>query len=112
MPGSIRRVSGYLATPARKTAWRRRGRWLWIVPEGRRSLCRVGGVWPSRENMHVVETFRRGLGETRSVREAPVHLFSAGEMENCWSMTALCLHNYWDFLLLPSSHVFLINISH
>lgn len=62
--------------------------------------------------MHVVETFRRGLGETRSVREAPVHLFSAGEMENCWSMTALCLHNYWDFLLLPSSHVFLINISH
>lgn len=70
------------------------------------------GIFKSSENMYLVEMFRRAFGETRSIREAPVHSFTPGEHENCWSMMSLALFNFWDFLLISGDLQILLRASH
>ncbi|HLJ29066.1 MAG TPA: hypothetical protein VKY85_20315 [Candidatus Angelobacter sp.] len=70
------------------------------------------GVWPSSENRYLVETFRRAFGETRSIREAPLHVFGTDDQQNCWSLLSLCFFNAWDFSLASADGRILIRGSH
>jgi hypothetical protein len=66
------------------------------------------GVWPSCENMHLVERFRHAFGEHRSVQEAPAHVFTKDEHSDCWSAVLLCFLNFWEFIFLSADRKSLI----
>jgi hypothetical protein len=70
------------------------------------------GIFQSSENMHLAETFRRAFGETRSMREAPAHVFSLQDAFNFWSMMHICLLNFWDFLVVSGDRQVCIHGSH
>ncbi len=58
------------------------------------------GVWPSSENMPMAEIMRLAFNETRSVQEAPVHLFEIQEVEILQAFLGLSLQCFWDALLV------------
>ncbi len=70
------------------------------------------GVFPSSENMQLVQTFRRAFGENRSVHDAPAHVFGVDESDACRSMVFLCLCNFWDFTLISETRDILVQGSH
>jgi hypothetical protein len=75
-------------------------------------IARGMGVFRASENVFLAESFRRAFGESRTIREAPVHVFEADDGDACWSMTSLCLFNPWDFLLFAGDQNILIEGSH
>ena len=70
------------------------------------------GIFPSSENIHLAETFRSAFGETRSIREAPAHVFSLHDALNFWSMMHICLLNFWDFLVVSGDRQVCVHGSH
>lgn len=70
------------------------------------------GMVPSAENTYLLEAFRRAFGERRGIREAPAHAFTAEENHACSALISLCLHNFWDFMLLAGSRRALVWGSH
>jgi hypothetical protein len=70
------------------------------------------GIFQSSENMHLAETFRRAFGETRSIKEAPAHVFSLQDALNFWSIMHICLLNFWDFLVVSGDRQVCIHGSH
>jgi hypothetical protein len=69
-------------------------------------------IFQSSENMYLAETFRRAFGETRSIKEAPAHVFSLQDALNFWSMMHICLLNFWDFLVVSGDRQVCIHGSH
>jgi hypothetical protein len=62
--------------------------------------------WPlyRPDEMAVMMRFRRSIGESRPLIEAPCHLFASNELDDCVGCFNLCIHFLWDaFLFVPSS---------
>jgi len=70
------------------------------------------GIFQSSENIYLAETFRRAFGETRTIREAPAHVFSLQDALSFWSMMHICLLNFWDFLVVSGDREVCIHGSH
>ena len=70
------------------------------------------GVWPSCEQMDVFEKYRAALGENRSLRDAPVHLFSRGDAETFCSLTAIVLLFCWGAEVFGETSEFQLTLSH
>jgi hypothetical protein len=70
------------------------------------------GVFKSSEDMYLAETFRRAFGETRSIKEAPAHIFSRDDSLIFWSTMHICLLNFWDFLVVSGDRQMCIHGSH
>ena len=60
-------------------------------------IVKATGIWPSAENLYIVEVFRKHLGEHRSLFEAPAHFFAKGDFPNAQAMLQLSFINLWDF---------------
>lgn len=54
------------------------------------------GIWASSENMHLYSALRRASGDTRSLADAPGHLFSMSECEAATDFLQLVIENGWD----------------
>lgn len=80
--------------------------------DGNVLLVEHTGIFQSSENMYLAETFRRAFGETRSIREAPAHVFSLQDALNFWSMMHICLLNFWDFMVVSGDRQVCIHGSH
>lgn len=83
-----------------------------ITRGGGTLIVEATGVFLSCENNYLVATFRRALGEGRTVDEAPVHVFAPNDHNVCWSLICLCLYNFWDFSLLSGDRALLVFGSH
>jgi hypothetical protein len=66
---------------------------LWVVE---------WNVWPSSEHMPLLEQFRRALGETRPLFEAPGHSFAAEDVDHAVSVLVVSLLFFWDCYFLPA----------
>jgi len=75
-------------------------------------LVEITGVFQSSENIYLAETFRRAFGESRSIREAPAHVFSLQDALNFWSMMHICFLNFWDFLVVSGDRQVCVHGSH
>ena len=72
----------------------------------------ASGIWPSSENMELFNGYRRSLGESRSVYEAPGHVFSGSDLAQLECILDLTLYFYWDSLLFKGSTAIVMRISH
>lgn len=70
------------------------------------------GIWPSSENVDLFMGYRRGLGEHRSLRDAPGHIFEPSDRATLQSLLCISLYFYWDALLLSGSRRLIVKISH
>jgi hypothetical protein len=70
------------------------------------------GISSSSEQMDLFTGYRSSHGETRTVSEAPVHVFQAGDMEAFVSILSLALFFYWDGEILSQDRSLAITISH
>jgi hypothetical protein len=63
-------------------------------------------VWPSSEHMPLAAAVRRGLGEERSVQEAPGFLAMLGEDDQALSVLVTAVLFLWDcWLLAPNGRL-------
>jgi hypothetical protein len=70
------------------------------------------GVWGDSENLQLAEFLRSAWGESRTMREAPGHLFTAGEEAKLECMLDLVLYYGWDAVLADEKRRFIIETSH
>ena len=64
------------------------------------------GVWPSSEHMPLAEGLRRGLGEERSIHEAPGCVAMLGEDDQALSVLITAVLFLWDcWLLSPNGRL-------
>jgi hypothetical protein len=70
------------------------------------------GVWSSSENMSLFDGYRKSLGEHRSLREAPFHLFTGSNSVELECLLDLTLYFFWDAILIHGSHTSAFRISH
>ena len=61
------------------------------------------GVWPSSERPHIFTRFRASYGETRSLSDAPAHLFIDTEREDLLSFVTLGALFLWDTYVISRS---------
>jgi hypothetical protein len=69
------------------------------------------GIWSSSEQI-LFTGYRSSHGETRTVSDAPVHVFEATDMEAFVSILSLALFFYWDGEILSQDRSLAITISH
>jgi hypothetical protein len=69
-------------------------------------------VWASASHPDIFESYRRAHGEDRSVKEAPIHLFLAGEQVQLASVLAIGLYFFWDMELASDDLTLGLSISH
>jgi len=70
------------------------------------------GIWPSSEDRHLFEGFRRSLGEDRPLHEKPGHLFSGEDLDAVGSLLALVLYFCWGAVFISTARGVVITISH
>jgi len=70
------------------------------------------GVWGSSENFDLFYGYRRSFGETRTVMEAPVHVFQRGEEDAFTSILSMALYFVWDAWVFDSGGKAVVRISH
>jgi hypothetical protein len=71
------------------------------------------GVWPSAEHMDLFTRYRLSYGETRPVREAPVHVFeSPHDREAFIGILCLGLFFVWDVEVVSQDRSLAVAISH
>ncbi len=58
------------------------------------------GVWPSSEHFDLFDRYRLSFGESRSLREAPVHFLDAGDNVTLISLLCIGFFFVWDFEIL------------
>jgi hypothetical protein len=76
-------------------------------------LCLSGWkIWPSAENIDLFDGYRKSIGETRPVWEAPIHVFTRGEKSVFTSILNLGLFFYWDIEIFDSDSNVLFTFSH
>ena len=59
------------------------------------------GIWHSSENLHLYYRLRNSYGDTRSLSDAPGHLFHDFEAPDLVSYLQIGILNGWDLHLLP-----------
>lgn len=70
------------------------------------------GIWPSSENWLIFERLRAGSGETRSLLEAPAHLFSAQDQEEGEAVLAVGLYFMWDMTVVAAGEPVVVQFDH
>jgi hypothetical protein len=63
------------------------------------------GIFPSSENMLLFDGYRKSLGESRSIHEAPGHIFNQKDLQNIECLFDLALYFYWDSSLFDENIV-------
>jgi hypothetical protein len=69
-------------------------------------------IWPSAENLDLFYGYRRALGETRQLIEAPFHVFESTERDALISILCMVLYFIWDAWVFDIEKHALIRISH
>jgi hypothetical protein len=69
-------------------------------------------IFPSSGHIPLLLSLRRSLGETRSVDEAPGHLFKKAEAADAVSVIVLALQFFWDCLVIGASGETVLYVSH
>lgn len=69
------------------------------------------GVFPSAENMPLFDGYRRSLGETRPLHEAPAHLFDRNDRQEVVCLLDLALYFFWDASIFDDDRL-CIRLSH
>jgi hypothetical protein len=69
-------------------------------------------IWPSGEHMPLTLALRRGLGETRPIKEAPGCLTQMGEDDEALSWLTIALLFLWDAWLLAPDSQLAVFVSH
>ncbi len=69
-------------------------------------------VWPSCENLDLFYGYRRSLGETRYLIEAPVHIFESTEHDALVSILCMVFYFVWDAWVFDVEGKALVRISH
>jgi len=69
------------------------------------------GVFPSSENMALFDGYRKSLGETRAVGDAPGHVFDESDLPKIECLVELALYFYWDAIIFEGVEV-AVKISH
>jgi len=100
------------ADSGRKTALSRLIAYLLL---GRADACIYvsgWGVWRSAENLDLFYGYRRSIGESRPLIEAPFHLFERSEEPSFVSILCLVLYFVWDAWVFDIGGKTLVKISH
>ncbi|HEY8716039.1 MAG TPA: hypothetical protein VIM00_11730 [Candidatus Acidoferrum sp.] len=64
------------------------------------------GIWPSSENWHLYYKLRQKYGDSRSLQEAPGHVFLEHEGEDLASFLQLSMLNGWGgYVLTEANHL-------
>ena len=66
---------------------------MWVIEHG---------IWPSSENWHLFGRLRQSYGETRTLDEAPGHLFTSDEAADVTTFVEVSISCGWGFYLLTS----------
>jgi hypothetical protein len=61
------------------------------------------GIWPSSENWHLYYKLRQTYGDSRSLHDAPGHLFLEHEAEDLASFLQLSILNGWGGYVLTEA---------
>jgi hypothetical protein len=69
-------------------------------------------VWPSSENLDLFYGYRRSIGETRYLIEAPVHIFESTEHDALVSILCMVFYFVWDAWVFDIEEKALVRISH
>ena len=69
-------------------------------------------VWPSSEHMPLAASMRRGLGEERSIQEAPGCIAMLGEDDQALSVLITAVLFLWDCWLLSTNGRLAVFFSH
>ncbi len=69
-------------------------------------------VWPSSENLDLFYGYRRSIGETRHLIEAPVHIFESSEHDALVSILCMVFYFVWDGWVFDVEGKALVRISH
>ena len=70
------------------------------------------GVWRSSENLDLFYGYRRSLGESRPLIEAPVHMFECTEHDTFVSILSMVFYFVWDAWVFDIEGNELVRISH
>lgn len=70
------------------------------------------GVWPTAEHIDLFNGYRRSIGEARNHYEAPVHLFSASDVDSFISVFCLGLFFVWDMEAIAVDRSLAATVSH
>ncbi|HEX9445120.1 MAG TPA: hypothetical protein VGA73_13430 [Candidatus Binatia bacterium] len=70
------------------------------------------GIWPSSEDGNLFERFRRSLGENRSLKERPGHIFTRSDLTDVASLLAMVLYFVWGAILFCPANDLAVKISH
>lgn len=70
------------------------------------------GVWGSSEHLDLFYGYRRSFGESRTLMEAPVHVFQRGEEDTFISILSMALYFVWDAWIFDSGGKAVVRISH
>jgi hypothetical protein len=83
----------------------------WLFDDAPVCLYIVGwGV--ATEHQDLFYGYRRSLGETRSLSEAPIHIFGEGDENTFISLMSLVLFFSWDAWIFNNAKEILIRTSH
>ncbi|MGI8924202.1 MAG: hypothetical protein ACR2HJ_09245 [Fimbriimonadales bacterium] len=69
-------------------------------------------IWQPEDELPLVRMVRNSFGESRTLYEAPGHLFDEGEADDLAGIVALVLYNDWGALLYEPSSLRTWIISH
>lgn len=75
-------------------------------------LVKEWGVWPSSENMALFDGYRKSLGESRCIHEAPGHLFDGSDLTSVECLLDLALYFLWNTLLVDGAGSMVAFTSH
>jgi len=70
------------------------------------------GVWPNSENFDLFYGYRRALGETRPLIDAPFHIFESTEQDALVSILCMVFYFVWDAWVFDFERKALFVISH
>ena len=69
-------------------------------------------VWPSGEHMPLAMDVRRAHGDSRTIKEAPGHIFRIGDENTSLTFMAITILFLWDAYILPSNNSSFVHLSH
>lgn len=71
------------------------------------------GIWSSSEHMELFDRYRASYGETRTIREAPIHVFESDEeLDSMISILSLGLFFIWGMEVTDTRRSIGLTISH
>jgi hypothetical protein len=69
-------------------------------------------IFPSSQNIALFEGYRKSLGESRLIHDAPGHIFEQSDVSHLECLLDLALYFYWDATLFSGSGSVVVRVSH